>query len=342
MMNQPNIAIIGAGISAAILANELSNMANIRIFEKSRGVSGRLATRYSGDYMFDHGAPFFTARTKAFQQFLTPWIDQGTLAEWQARTITFNKLQKPYQRIWFEPHYVARNKMNSWCKLLLSNHEVQLGTEISNITHADKKWRLQDTSGNTFTDFDLVISTAPSDQTQLWFPRCFKHLDSINNIKMTPSFSLMLGIQNLQRPNWDIAKIVDSPIEWVAIDSSKPGHNSNALSITVHSTQDWAFTHLESPAETVTEQLITAINDVINLSAAKIDYQTLHRWKFASNNISKQDVENKLKPQPPAYYWDKTHQLAAAGDWCLYGDVESAFISASELAKEISAHIETQ
>ncbi len=40
-----NIAIIGAGLSGLTAANILKDYSNITLFEKSRGVSGRMSTR---------------------------------------------------------------------------------------------------------------------------------------------------------------------------------------------------------------------------------------------------------------------------------------------------------
>jgi predicted NAD/FAD-dependent oxidoreductase len=44
------IAIIGAGLSGLILARALSQHASVNVFEKARGVGGRMSTRYA-----DHG-----------------------------------------------------------------------------------------------------------------------------------------------------------------------------------------------------------------------------------------------------------------------------------------------
>ena len=41
-----NIAIIGAGISGLIAARNLIQKHNVTIFDKSRGVGGRMSTRY--------------------------------------------------------------------------------------------------------------------------------------------------------------------------------------------------------------------------------------------------------------------------------------------------------
>ena len=60
------IAIIGAGLSGLSAAHFLKDHVEITLFEKVCSVSGRISTRYSGPYFFDHGAQYFTVRTRFF------------------------------------------------------------------------------------------------------------------------------------------------------------------------------------------------------------------------------------------------------------------------------------
>jgi hypothetical protein len=60
------IAIIGAGISGLTLAQSLKEYADVVVFDKARGVGGRMNTRYADPFYFDHGTQFFTARSKSF------------------------------------------------------------------------------------------------------------------------------------------------------------------------------------------------------------------------------------------------------------------------------------
>ena len=106
-MTVPNIAIIGAGMAGLTLARRLQTFARVTLFEKSRGVGGRMATRRVEHFNFDHGAQTFTARSSDFRRFLAPWIKQGVVQQWSPRVITLSPDEKPYKRDWFEPHYVA-------------------------------------------------------------------------------------------------------------------------------------------------------------------------------------------------------------------------------------------
>ena len=125
------IAIIGAGISGLTLAQKLHDHADVVVFEKARGVGGRMSTRYADPFYFDHGTQFFTARSKAFQDYITPLIAQGVIAPWQGKVITFQENKTISDRIWFEPHYVAVPNMNSLCKHIAKNLSVTLSTEVA-------------------------------------------------------------------------------------------------------------------------------------------------------------------------------------------------------------------
>ena len=80
-----NIAIIGAGLSGLTCANILSQQHQVTVFEKARGVSGRLSTRRSEDLRFDHGAQFIRARSDVFKTFIDELINQHIISSWDAR-----------------------------------------------------------------------------------------------------------------------------------------------------------------------------------------------------------------------------------------------------------------
>jgi renalase len=59
-------AIVGAGLAGLRLANRLRDTgAELRVFEKARGPSGRLATRRTVEGQFDHGDRVEDAYTSA-------------------------------------------------------------------------------------------------------------------------------------------------------------------------------------------------------------------------------------------------------------------------------------
>ena len=75
----PTVAVIGAGISGLVCARTLRDHGYpVTVFEKSRGVGGRMATRRTDDgFQFDHGAQYFTARDRRFRRYVNSWIADG-------------------------------------------------------------------------------------------------------------------------------------------------------------------------------------------------------------------------------------------------------------------------
>ncbi|MCV6626839.1 MAG: FAD-dependent oxidoreductase, partial [Cellvibrionaceae bacterium] len=74
------IAIIGAGLAGLSAAKQLQNRAQVTVFDKARGLGGRMSTRRCEPYFFDHGAQYFTARSEGFKAFLEPLIEAGVVA----------------------------------------------------------------------------------------------------------------------------------------------------------------------------------------------------------------------------------------------------------------------
>ena len=80
--NKPTIAIIGAGLAGLNLARQLSDVAEVVVFEKSDKLGGRMATHPANGFSFDHGAQFFTAKNDAFKTLVQAlesraWLPSG-------------------------------------------------------------------------------------------------------------------------------------------------------------------------------------------------------------------------------------------------------------------------
>lgn len=327
------IAIIGAGLSGLTLAHGLASKADITVFEKSKGVGGRLSTRYTDSYQFDHGAQYFTARSKAFQAFLQPFIEQGVVQEWQAKAVTLDKGKKPYKRPWFEPHYVATPKMTSLCRALAQDVELCPGLQITALTHTDTGWLLLDQSGKNHGPFNWVVSTAPSPQTDRLFPENFSDSEVLTSTKMNGCFSLMLGFETPPEIHWHAAVVKNSPIGWMAVNSSKPGRNTQ-FSLIVQSTNQWADENIERDTEQVQALLLDEVCALFN-KPLEPDHLSLHRWKYAATEVSEEaSTEN-------GFLIDKMLRLATCGDWCIGGRVEAAFLSAHKLAKAMGTAIDS-
>ena len=85
MTERARIAVVGAGIAGLACATELSALGvAVTVFDKGRGVGGRVATRREGSMHFNHGAQYVTARGASFRALLDFLVADGAAAPWPA------------------------------------------------------------------------------------------------------------------------------------------------------------------------------------------------------------------------------------------------------------------
>lgn len=320
-----NIAVIGAGLSGLVVANQLKDKANVTVFEKARGVGGRMATRYADPYQFDHGAQFFTVKTKAFQNFLEPYLASGTVQRWDADFVEFSGSHVTCKRKWDAgyPHYVAAPKMNALCKELSISVNVKLSCRITKIEKYNDFWCLTDDAGHRHDGFDWLIITAPAAQAYDLLPDFIEEKESIKNIPMVGCYSLMLGFEQAIDLPFEAALVKDADISWISVNSSKPGR-PEGFALLIHATNSWAEAHMEDAREDITAHLLTEASRVTGQDLSTACHVDLHRWRYA--NIDKQDGEMSI--------CNHEHKLGICGDWFIQGRVEAAFTSAIDFIQK--------
>jgi predicted NAD/FAD-dependent oxidoreductase len=317
----PKIAIIGAGLAGLSCARGLVSVGapalDITIFDKSRGIGGRMATRYAGAYEFDHGAQYFTAHSDRFGRFTDAQLAEGNISAWPTEIEKIGGAQARETT-----RFVATPRMNSLCKALAEPLETVLKTRITQVRRAESGWELQDEVGGEYGPFDVVVSAMPAPQMLALLPDAFvEHHTALSAVRMAGCFSLMLGFEAGLAMPWEAARIDGSPVGWIAVNSSKPGRQTG-VSVLIQSSNDWAEAHMEDAPEMVQAVLLAEASELAGVDLAGADHTALHRWRYAAT------------PQPlgASFLFDRKAGLAACGDWCLGSKVESAFESGAQLA----------
>ncbi len=323
------IAIIGSGISGLSLACKLNNKYSLTIFEKSRTVSGRLATKKVQNYYFDHGAQYFTAKNKDFIDFLKPLIEDEIIKPWDARFSEFIG-PNPIRSVKWDknyPHYVGVPNMNSIGKYIARNFEIRLNTKVNKVIFNDKKknWHILDEKNISQGQFEWIVFTQPPLQTLDIIANDFKFLNNIKNTEMLPCYSLMLGYKEKINLDFDAALVREADISWISINSSKPLKNDK-FSLVIHSTNKWAKDNIEKNNQEVDEYLFEQTSKIINRDLSNTTVRKIHKWRFA--NIVQQ---SKIEP-----FVDYDKKIAVCGDWCIQGRVEAGFLSGFNLANSLN------
>ncbi|MEM7097904.1 MAG: NAD(P)-binding protein [Pseudomonadota bacterium] len=307
------VGIIGAGIAGAWLANQLNQSGHdVVVFEKSRGLGGRMATRRLDDIAFDHGAQFFTARTDAFKTVVKAHRD--VVVDWQPKVVTLGDVTRPFKRDWFEPHYLCHPSMGELCRRLLKNISVESQFEVNRLEKIDSGWQAYNQDGKA-TKLSWVISTAPAEQTQRLLPAA-----PLDDVAYSPCFALMGYLES--PPNFGAAVVKGRPVDWIAVSSTRPERKEKP-GFVAHATPEWSLTNFEQDREVLTEQLTAAVSG-LGLQLGSI--AALHRWRYARVNVTHSE----------SFWIDRTQQVAACGDWGVGPRVEDAFTSADQLFAELA------
>ncbi|MDD2808079.1 FAD-dependent oxidoreductase [Rhodoferax sp.] len=338
-----HFAIIGAGMAGISCARALVQAGQrVTLFEKSRGLGGRMATRDSAFGSFDHGAQYFTARDKRFVQALeaTPELCK----RWSANSVQvldeLGHISAPGLTTG-DAHWVGVPGMKSlaagWAEPLKAAGLIQLQTRVMQIApdalHA-QQWQLHtealDGSQHVFSGFDRVLLAIPSVQAHSLLQTSKQQaawVEQIAQVKVAPCWTLMLAFpqamqpgMNAFGPQWNAARSTHHRIAWLARESSKPKRDPIER-WTVQASAAWSQEHLQDDPQRAQAKLLKAFTEVTGIHAepAHVDSQ---RWLYAKT----------VQPLGQPYLWDAQTGLGVMGDWCIGHRVEDAFVSGLELA----------
>ncbi len=313
------IAILGCGVAGLSAARELRRYGvDVTLFDKSRGVGGRMSTRYAGEWEFDHGAQYFTVQDPGFQTEINRAIDAGVVVPWDAKALYLKtgllSADKGRKR------YVGLPRMNSLPKYWAKGLDVHLGKRVSSVRKL-ASWSLQFEDGPSIDGFDGVISTLPPAQAALILPEGFVQANAVSEAQMHVCFCLMVGLAAPINPGWDTLRVKDLPIDWISINHAKPGRSQDVGTVVIHSEAGWSDAHVDADRDWVQDVMLKSASALLGLPLEKAPHLALHRWLYASN---------KTSPDTPCLMGEG---VVVAGDWCLGGRVQGAWLSGRSAAR---------
>ncbi|MFM7056670.1 MAG: FAD-dependent oxidoreductase [Planctomycetota bacterium] len=294
----PRIAVIGAGISGAAAARTLADHAlPVTVFEKSRGVGGRMAGRRLDDQRFDHGAVCFETRHPDFRRAVRSWLDEGIAAVWRGQwmhvTAGGEWSERPGRR-----RFTGLPGMPAIARHLLRNLELQTQQQIIRLERRSTGWMLHSDSGTAFGPFDSVILALPSVQAAaLLADRQPALAQRLQQIPWAVIRTVMAGFRSpLTEINWAAAE-VDGPILGRIIRNqtkpqTSPVAGANAIAavghsaplqecLVLHSTPAWGAVHAEDDPEVIGAAMLGEFGRLTGLELPRPDVLSVHRWKYA-------------------------------------------------------------
>jgi predicted NAD/FAD-dependent oxidoreductase len=318
----PRIAIIGAGTAGLTCAHQLRQQGlSPVIFEKSRGIGGRLATRRTdhGD-AYDHGAQFVTARDPAFVDLLANLQQAGAAAEWLPRLP--KQAPRPAHTWW-----IGASGMSSLLKPLAASLDVRLRATVSGLRRHAGRWELRLVEQDHAEHFDAIVITAPAPQARALLAGVSPLVDVLERVDIAPCWAAMLGFDAPLDVPFEAARFDAGPIAWIARQSSRSGLVGRGDRWLAHAAPEWSADHLEHSPDEVLTLMQAALAERTGVALPPIAFAQAHRWRYAMTT----------RPLGQPMLADASARLWVGGDWCLGARVENAFQSGLAMAQAIGA-----
>lgn len=340
-LEPPRIAVVGAGVAGAACAAGLLRAGfDVTVFDKSRGVGGRMATRRvqwdaadgsQHTSAFDHGCPHFTATRPRFQAVVDRAAALGCATRCGQRVYaTF-----PAPRVW--QVVVPAPNMPAFCRHLLNGVPLRLGQAVTRLQRGAAGWLLHLADGRTEGPFDQVLLAMPPAQAAaLLAGHEDQWADALGAVRMAPCWTLMAVTDELDWP-WDAAEVKRRELAWIGRNDRRPGRGTPSRSGTAewvaHATPAWSLAHLEDDPAQVTVLLRAALAKLLPTAPTlRWHHTSVHRWRYA----------HPVQPASggPDFWWNQSLGLGVCGDAFGNGSVEAAWGSGDELADAMAAALD--
>lgn len=347
------IAIIGAGIAGLSSGQALARKGHeVYVFEKSRGVGGRMATRYSdssGEHRFDHGIGFFSVESESFSKQVSHWETKGLVKPWgdsafrlgsEGQKIPFLETistSKHGSKRWF----TSTQGMNRLGKEMSRSVHIHPNAHVSGLTfyggdgHGKKKPWLINFRDSNMVEADAVIVATPAPQAYGLLNTCHDEVDTykiireIDVVRYLPTFTVMALVDSSKTVPWSTL-FMDSPtLQLISSESSKHDQMPGAV-------EDNPIRYVLQSTHKVAEKAVNTLNrdvDWPRLQEKMLREASLvlgdwiqhplwsqsHAWRYA-------ECENPL-PQPFLTNGRVEAPLAVVGDYFKGVSVEDAYLS---------------
>jgi len=325
------IAVLGAGMSGINCARRLADAGHqISVFEKSRGVGGRMATRrLDSGITLDHGAQYFTARDERFVAQVSNWVNAGHAELWLGKVGVFeaNSLRPTMSETTLR--WVGKPTMNAPCRALSEGLEIHRECRVTKVERVAGVLKVQSEDGRDFGAFDGVAVSAPADQAAAILADFPKVVTTLSRIRYAPCLAMMIVPKKRIDFPFDGCFVNGHPISWICRNSSKPGREGQE-SWVVHASPTWSLEHFDGDPAAWREVLLENLRGILHDPLDGVMVET-HRWKYAQ----------PLEGSPRLCIWESELGVGVCGD--AFGDsrVEGAFLIGWALAAAID-HATTQ
>jgi len=331
--------VIGAGISGLTAARRLQERGHtVTVLDKGRSPGGRVSTRrvVNDDadrpeltrLTYDYGAQYFTVRDQRFEAEVRAWHEARIVRVWHGVLAAFDSegreaVDDRHAR------WVGVPGMSAIPRHLAEGLDVHCHVRVSSLQRDTRNgtmdWYANTADGGAFGPFEAVIVAVPSTQAAPLVLGSPALVEAAHGVKMYPCWATAVTFEGRVATRFDAAFVSNSPLGWIARDSSKPGRGL-AETWVLHATSSWSVAHFNDPPEAVSPFLLNAFGDLVPGRLPLPVHVAAHRWWLACAD----------PPLAIGALADEELKLVMCGDWCAGNRIEGAFLSGLEAADALT------
>ena len=290
-----------SGISCAL---SLCDSFDVHIFEKSRGVGGRLCAKTLNNGLFHFGAQFCKAQSSSLQNFLVEndainFIGSSFDCEADDCVDTKN-------------YFVGKRGMHT----LLKNYDQILNIKFNHrAVKIDENNKLVHFESGKSEPYDIIITSMPLPQAQNIYESKIEH-DS----KFSPCIAVGMILNGTIENQHNAYKNINKDVTYLG--SSHFYNDENKVTWVLQFSPNFSLKMLDKPDKLLQTKAGNAVKDIIH-GDYNIAHAGIFRWKYAL--CGRSDIKNEFTHVSKDAY--------AIGDWNISPRIESAYNSGKALGK---------
>lgn len=304
------IAIIGAGVAGLAAAGRLREAGfACTIYEKSRGVGGRAATRRVDQFTFDHGANYVKAPDGPLRALIEGSRGpQDDPAQDIGRPVWVfdaeNRITEGDPEQNADEKWTWRSGITALARSMAAGMPIEFGRQVTRIAPGTQaRYGLFDAADALLGEADIVLLTPPGPQTAAILERSSIDADLrdamlalLEPVQYRRCISYVFAFPYRPQVPWYSLVNIDRrhPIAWLACEHDKPGRVPDGSGlIMAQMSHDFSVAHwdevakgtagpaVDTPFPPSAETVAGLIGELIGQELGAPGWVSLQRWRYA-------------------------------------------------------------